>query len=240
MPSILIADDTVVCRSILSLLLSHQGHKVTVAEDGRQALDCLKSKGFDLVILDHMMPNVSGLEVLRFLRQEGAEASRGSPVIVISGGVTPEERAQYEALGVVDIHKKPADPKYLCDQVARLFRPKKQARLDVRHLTLVGSRNAPFHDFLREYLPPDDVVMRVRAEQLNSGEAALDPNAITLVQFAEDLTPAGQRLLEEKMIGARVVLCTTRTIDQLEEAGFRPGLVFRFGVRSMPVADKMV
>ncbi len=241
MPSILIADDTVVCRSILSLLLSHQGHKVTVAEDGQQALDSLSSNEFDLVILDHMMPNVSGLEVLRFLRQEGPPKTKGCPVIVISGGVTPEERAQYEALGVVDIHKKPADPKYLCDQVARLFpKPKKQARLEVRHLTLVGSRHAPFHDFLREYLPPDDVVMRVRAEQLNSGEVVLDPNAITLVQFAEDLTPAGQKQLEEKMIGVRVVLCTTRTIDQLEEAGFRSGLIFRFGVRSMPVADKMV
>ncbi len=162
-------------------------------------------------------------------------------MIVISGGVTPEERSGYEALGVIDIHKKPADPKYLSDQVARLFaKPKDAPRLDVRHLTLVGSRHAPFHDYLRKFLPADDIIMRVRAEQFNSGQVALDPNAITLVQFAEDLTPAGQKLLEEKMAGVRVVLCSTRTVDQLEESGFRPGLVFRFGVRSMPVADAMV
>ncbi len=61
MARILIADDTTVCRSILSLLLSHQGHKVKVAEDGQQALDNLKSSEFDLIILDHNMPGFSGL-----------------------------------------------------------------------------------------------------------------------------------------------------------------------------------
>ncbi len=56
------------------------------------------------------------------------------------------------------------------------------------------------------------------------------------VAVAEDLAPAGQKLLEEKMIGIKVVLCTSRTIDQLEDSGFRTALIFRFGVRTLQVA----
>ena len=195
MAKVLIVDDNIVCRSILSLLLTHQGHKVTLAEDGQTALDCLKSDKFDLIILDHMMPDISGLDVLRLVRKDGLMNNESCPVIVISGGFTPEERAEYETLGVVDIHKKPADPKYLCDQVLRLFpKPKEKVKMEIRHLTLIGSRNAPFHDFLRKFLSPEDSVVQLNAEQFNSGLAVLDHNAITLVQFAEDLTPAGQKL----------------------------------------------
>ncbi len=238
MAKILIADDNIVCRTIVSLLLTQQGHKVTMAEDGKKALDCLKSAQFDLIILDHMMPDFSGLDVLRLVRKDGAMNNEGCPVIVISGGFTPEERAEYETLGVVDIHKKPADPKYLCDQVSRLFpKPKEKVKMEIRNLTLIGSRDAPFHDFLRKHLSPEDSVVQLGAEQFNSGQAVLDPNAINLVQLAEDLTPAGQKLLEEKMIGIKVVLCTSRTIDQLEDSGFRTALIFRFGVRTLQVAD---
>jgi CheY-like chemotaxis protein len=238
MTKVLIADDNVVCRTIVSLLLTQQGYKITLAEDGQKALDCLKSDRFDLIILDHSMPDVSGLDVLRLLRNDGAMRNERCPVIVISGGFTPEERAEYETLGVVDIHKKPADPKYLCDQVSMLFpKPKQKVTMEIRHLTLIGSRNAPFDDFLRKSLSPEDSIVQLSAEQFNSGQAVLDPNAINRVQFAEDLSPAGQKLLEEKMIGIKVVLCTTRTIDQLEDSGFRTALICRFGVRIMQVAD---
>jgi CheY-like chemotaxis protein len=241
MPKILIVDDNVVCRTIVSLLLTQQGHKITLAEDGKKALDCLRSNKFDLIILDHLMPDISGLDVLRLLRKDDAMNHECCPVIVISGGFTSEERAEYETLGVVDIHQKPADPKYLCDQVSRLFpKPKEKVKMEIRHLTLIGSRNAPFYDFLRKQLPPEDAIVQLRAEQFNSGGAVLDHNAINLVQFAEDLTPAGQKLLEEKMIGIKVVLCTTSTIDQLEDSGFRTALIFRFGVRSLRVPDNPV
>jgi len=166
MAKILIVDDNIVCRTIVSLLLTQQGHKITLAEDGKKALDGLRSNKFDLMILDHMMPDLSGLDVLRLLRKDGATSNGSCPVIVISGGFTPEERAEYETLGVVDIHQKPADPKYLCDQVLRLFpKPKEKVKMEIRHLTLIGSRNAPFYDFLRKHLSPDDSIVQLGAEQ---------------------------------------------------------------------------
>jgi DNA-binding response OmpR family regulator len=234
MAKILIVDDTVVCRTILSLLLTQQGHKVTVAEDGHVALNDLKAEKFDLIILDNMMPNLSGLEVLQAIRKD----HNACPVIIISGGVTPDEQAQYKALDVIDIHKKPADPRYLSDQVTRLFsKPKAEIKTNIHNLTLVGSRNAPFHDFLRKIVGPDETLLPIAAGKFNAGTAVIDPNAVNVVQFAEDLTPAGQKLLEEKMPGMRVVLCTAKSIDDLDEAGFSPRLLLRFGIRTMPVPD---
>ena len=67
---ILIADDEPSNRNILSQELTHEGYSVVVASDGREALRKVDGSRPDLIILDYMMPDLSGLEVLKELRRE--------------------------------------------------------------------------------------------------------------------------------------------------------------------------
>src|SRR5688572_18969953 len=67
--SILVVDDNEDNRDMLSRRLKRQGYTVAVAEDGHQALDMIAAEKFDLVLLDIMMPGISGLEVLKILRE---------------------------------------------------------------------------------------------------------------------------------------------------------------------------
>lgn len=68
--NILVADDEYDFRMILQSFLESEGHTVTTAEDGADAINKLQEKAFDLVLLDIRMPRVDGIEVLQFIRQQ--------------------------------------------------------------------------------------------------------------------------------------------------------------------------
>jgi DNA-binding response OmpR family regulator len=78
---ILVADDDFGMRDLLSEVLSTSGFRVTVAKDGVDSLDQMKNHQFDLLITDVSMPGLTGLEVLKKMKEEG----RNEQVIVMTG-----------------------------------------------------------------------------------------------------------------------------------------------------------
>jgi adenylate cyclase len=80
--SILIVDDTADNRELLCRRIEQQGHATTTAENGKLALELLAKQSFDLVLLDIMMPELTGFEVLE--RMKADERLKRIPVIVIS------------------------------------------------------------------------------------------------------------------------------------------------------------
>ncbi len=80
--SILVVDDEPDVRMILEALLTQSGYSVSEARDGREALDILADKKFDLMILDLMMPRLSGEEVMEQLRLQ--ERLKDMPVIMLT------------------------------------------------------------------------------------------------------------------------------------------------------------
>ncbi|HMC76347.1 MAG TPA: response regulator, partial [Vicinamibacterales bacterium] len=62
---ILVVDDERSMREMLAILLKREGHEVSVAENGRAAIELLNQRPFDLVVSDARMPDLDGLEVLR-------------------------------------------------------------------------------------------------------------------------------------------------------------------------------
>src|SRR5882672_3772812 len=101
---ILCVDDEEVVRQTLAQFLGAKGHTVGVAQDGAEALACAATTQFDVVITDHQMPRMTGLELIRQLR---ATAYSGK-IIVFSGAVSPALRKEYEMLRIDAIAKKPS------------------------------------------------------------------------------------------------------------------------------------
>ncbi|CAM2932698.1 response regulator [Rariglobus hedericola] len=114
---ILIADDSVVCRGVLVILLETAGYEVVSVLDGRQALDALRNHSFDLAILDNDMPNLDGLGALAELRA----FLPSLPVLVCSGTITPDVAVRYRELGIDDLLNKPVDPRALRDKIAGII-----------------------------------------------------------------------------------------------------------------------
>ena len=84
---LLVVDDDVAIREIISAMLTEQGYEIVTAEDGQQALDLLPQVRPHLVVTDLRMPRMSGDELVRIVRESFPQL----PVIVVSGDFLPDE-----------------------------------------------------------------------------------------------------------------------------------------------------
>jgi adenylate cyclase len=105
---LLVADDNKVNRLLMARSLELQGHRVTLAENGRAALDLLKRETFDLLLLDIEMPEMNGFQVLEHLKAD--LQLRDLPVIVTSSLESVENIVRCIELGAEDYLSKPVNP----------------------------------------------------------------------------------------------------------------------------------
>lgn len=82
MARILVADDEKEIRTFTNRTLTHEGHDVTLADDGELAIELMKQNDYDLVILDIMMPNKNGLEVVQYMKKD--ERLQSVPISLFS------------------------------------------------------------------------------------------------------------------------------------------------------------
>lgn len=106
--ALLVVDDNETNRDLLSRHLQRDGHDVSTAENGHQALDLLKAGDFDLVLLDILMPEMNGYEVLTHLKSD--VALRHIPVIVLSALDDIDSVVRCIELGAEDYLPKPFNP----------------------------------------------------------------------------------------------------------------------------------
>jgi putative two-component system response regulator len=105
--SLLVVDDDEMNRDMLSRRLSRQGHVVETAADGQQALDMIAEQDFDVILLDIMMPGISGLEVLRLIRKSYSASEL--PVIMATAKGDADDVVTALKWGANDYVIKPLD-----------------------------------------------------------------------------------------------------------------------------------
>jgi CheY-like chemotaxis protein len=118
-PTILVVDDDPNNRALVRGALAHTGANFVEAADGSWALELVHSTRPDLIVLDWMMPLVSGLEVAEALRANPATA--GIPIVVLTARSADEDRAAMQALAVEAYLTKPFSPLGLLATVQRLL-----------------------------------------------------------------------------------------------------------------------
>ncbi len=152
---VLIVDDNEHNRDLLSRRLRRQGHLVTMAENGRQALELLQAQRFDLVLLDIMMPEMNGYEVLESLKRDAG--LRHIPVIMISAVDDLDSIVRCIELGAEDYLFKPFNPVLLKARIGaslekKRLRDQEQAYiLAMKQEMELGRRTQS--DFLPDKLP---------------------------------------------------------------------------------------
>ena len=105
---LLVVDDNEMNRDMLSRRLAKQGHEVEIAEDGRRALATLAAGEFDLVLLDIMMPDMDGYEVLERIKSD--PQLRHIPVVMITAVGETDSVVRCIELGADDYLPKPFNP----------------------------------------------------------------------------------------------------------------------------------
>ena len=142
--SILVADDSAGSREVLGRFLTAQGHEVVFASTGKEALERVDEKDFDLILLDLVMPELNGFEVLRALRQR--KKLRYTFVIIISGLDANANAIRGIEMGAVDFLARPIDLRLLRARVnACLERQRLRERELVQYFTPELARHLHRH-----------------------------------------------------------------------------------------------
>jgi diguanylate cyclase (GGDEF)-like protein/PAS domain S-box-containing protein len=105
--SLLVVDDLETSRNLNAGVLKQQGYAVTLAESGRQALAMVEEQEFDMLLLDYRMPKMSGLEVLRRLRERHSASEL--PVIMVTLKADSDDVIAALRMGANDYVTKPVD-----------------------------------------------------------------------------------------------------------------------------------
>ncbi|MBN8227592.1 sigma-54-dependent Fis family transcriptional regulator [Corallococcus macrosporus] len=139
--AVLVVDDEESVRTFLSELLGSSGYQVRCASSGSQALEMLSGGSFDAVLLDVVMPEMSGLEVLRRYRGTGGTA----PVIVLSALSGADDAVRALKMGASDYLAKPFGNDELQDVLARALGtrvPERQATAPAPRVVLTPAEAA--------------------------------------------------------------------------------------------------
>ncbi|MCB1800073.1 MAG: response regulator [Gammaproteobacteria bacterium] len=104
---ILVADDDPIGRMACQTLLEQVGHRITVADNGSEALAALEGGDFDLVLMDIHMPVMDGLEATRRVRDHADPRIRDIPVLALTASVMNDEYHRYLDMGITAVLAKP-------------------------------------------------------------------------------------------------------------------------------------
>jgi len=116
---ILVIDDEEDLLVVFKKYLIKQGMKVSIAGDGKKALELCRKRRYDIILMDYIMPGISGLRLAEHLRELAPE----SHIVVITGKRIPEESEQDLGSHVAGILRKPIDLKRLGETLNRIAGP---------------------------------------------------------------------------------------------------------------------
>ena len=118
--NILLAEDNEISQTLTVKILEKEGHSVTVANNGIEAVNNFENQPFDLILMDVQMPEMSGFEATAAIRDKEKETGKHIPVIAITAHAMKGDREKCLEAGMDGYVAKPVNTKELCETIERL------------------------------------------------------------------------------------------------------------------------
>ena len=115
---ILLVEDNPINQKMATHMLQKMGHKVTAADHGQVALECLENQRFDMIFMDVQMPFMDGYTATRRIRKASAPLSQ-IPIIALTAHAMVGDREKCLASGMDDYMSKPVDPDHLREMITK-------------------------------------------------------------------------------------------------------------------------
>ncbi len=135
--NILVVDDSVPICDILTMLLEDEGHKVTTAISGLEAINEIEKEQFDLAIVDVNLPDSDGIDILKKIKQKSTDTE----VVVVSGFATLDSAVEAVRAGAYDYIIKPFNVKSITEVVKKGLEKRKQVIEARQQLTELEEKN---------------------------------------------------------------------------------------------------
>jgi CheY-like chemotaxis protein len=233
--SVLLAEDNVVNQRLAASLLERRGHRITIAANGREAIETLAQRPFDVVLMDVQMPVMGGFEATAAIRErEQAHGLARIPIVAMTAHAMKGDRERCLAAGMDEYLTKPLDSRRLCavveaiadarpcsgcveaptlpDEVLARVGGDRDLLVEISRLFL---DDAPRHlAAMRAAIDAGDAEGLCRAAHALKGAAA-NFDARSVVDAARALEDIGRRAALDTAAGAWTTL--SRETDQLVE-----------------------
>src|SRR5687767_6130073 len=105
--TILVADDVVMNQELARMIMESWGLQVDIAADGSEALNKVRNKNYDLVLMDIQMPEMDGVQATVAIRSLADNVKAQTPVVALTANVLKHDKERYIASGMNDILAKP-------------------------------------------------------------------------------------------------------------------------------------
>jgi two-component system phosphate regulon response regulator PhoB len=163
-PRILVVEDEADIRDLVVLHLARDGYQTDTAADGEEALRKIRSQAYDLYVMDWMLPQMSGLEITRMLRQQGA-----APILMVTARMEAADIVLGLEAGADDYVTKPFEVPVLLARVRALLRR--------------AARPRPAAGAAEETLTVDQLVIRAEKHEVScaGAEVSLTPSEFKLL-----------------------------------------------------------
>jgi len=189
---ILIVDDEPINLDFFEVMLSKLGFEVSMAQDGEEALEMILSVKPDVVILDNIMPKLTGWEVTRILKSDEEYSEvKDTPIIMFSAMDDVKDKVEGFELGVEDYITKPFNFSEVLARIRAVLRTRQLSRQVLqkeRHIAKIGSLNDSllyFTDHLKH--PVEDLLSSARKLEYN--------NPYSVQEFVEKVVSECEQVL---------------------------------------------
>jgi adenylate cyclase len=190
-----VVEDDAMNRMVLRRSLEQEGHAVRAAADGRAGLELLRAEPFDVVLLDVVMPEMDGFQLLELIRSD--EGLRQIPVIMISALEDMESVVRCIEMGAEDYLPKPFDPVLLRARISGCLSKKRLRDMERKYLE---ERNRRVRDLFARFVPEavvEDVLAHADEDLRLGGERR---TATVLFSDLRDFTSFAEARPPEQVI----------------------------------------
>ena len=151
--TILLVDDNALNRRVVKNLLRDTGIMVEEAEGGYECIERVKEKRYDLILLDHMMPDLNGVEALHRMKENGMYRCEGVPVVMLTANAISGAKEMYEKEGFDAFLEKPIRPEGL-DGIMLEYLPKEKIRIGEKARRTASTPVTEMSNVLRQVTEP--------------------------------------------------------------------------------------
>ncbi len=231
--SILVVEDELDIQNLMCEHLSRTGYHVESAQTGKQAYNMLSSRSYQLIILDWMIPEISGLELLKWMRT--TSSYRNAPVLFVTAKSDPEDVVQGLEAGADDYLAKPFDFSVFKARVNNLIR-----RLKFINTLTESEKNQDLKFHLKDlvvdtgahkvFIENNEVVLTFSEFRLleillrNQGKALSRQQMISFIQ-GEDINVTGRTVDTHISILRKKLRKYGKFIETVRGIGYRIGFI---------------
>lgn len=199
---ILLVEDNAIIQIMVKKILESWGVTLGIAHNGREAIDIIQSRNFDLILMDLQMPEMDGLTATRTIRSWQDSYFKNLPILALTAAATSDAHQDVLAAGMNDFVVKPFQPETLFEKITRYVPVKNTLSLPLLHGFSQG--DAAFREELCGHLIKSlTELQNVMTGSMTSGDdnalmEALHKHKTTLDMLeASDLQTLGQQLMND-------------------------------------------